>query len=284
MSRPAPASHLFRGTALPWLLLLPQLVITALFFFWPAGQAVWQSLLREDAFGLRSEFVGLENFADVLADPTWLAAFGRTLLFSGSVASLALVSALFLAVQADRNIRGASAFKTLLIWPYAVAPAVAAVLWLFMFHPNIGIFGRMLNAAGIAWDYKLNGDQAMLLVIVASAWKQVSYNFIFFLAAIDGASPRYRFWTVVFPLLSPTAFFLLVVNLVYAFFDTFGVIHALTQGGPGKATETLIYRVYTDGVVNLNLGSSAAQSVILMVLVVGLTFMQFRYVERRVHY
>jgi sn-glycerol 3-phosphate transport system permease protein len=233
----------------------------------------------------------------VLADPTWLAAFGRTLLFSGSVASLALVSALFLAVQADRNIRGASAFKTLLIWPYAVAPAVAAVLWLFMFHPNIGIFGRMLNAAGIAWDYKLNGDQAMLLVIVASAWKQVSYNFIFFLAglqsipksvleaaAIDGASPRYRFWTVVFPLLSPTAFFLLVVNLVYAFFDTFGVIHALTQGGPGKATETLIYRVYTDGVVNLNLGSSAAQSVILMVLVVGLTFMQFRYVERRVHY
>jgi sn-glycerol 3-phosphate transport system permease protein len=273
------------------------LVITGLFFFWPAGQAVWQSLLREDAFGLRSEFVGLENFADVLADPTWLASFGRTLLFSGSVAGLALVAALFLAVQADRNIRGASAFKTLLIWPYAVAPAVAAVLWLFMFHPNIGIFGRMLNAAGIAWDYKLNGNQAMLLVIVASAWKQVSYNFIFFLAglqsipksvleaaAIDGASPRYRFWTVVFPLLSPTAFFLLVVNLVYAFFDTFGVIHALTQGGPGKATETLIYRVYTDGVVNLNLGSSAAQSVILMVLVVGLTFVQFRYVERRVHY
>jgi sn-glycerol 3-phosphate transport system permease protein len=297
VSRPAPASHLFRGTALPWLLLLPQLVITGLFFFWPAGQAVWQSLLREDAFGLRSEFVGLENFADVLADPTWLASFGRTLLFSGSVAGLALVAALFLAVQADRNIRGASAFKTLLIWPYAVAPAVAAVLWLFMFHPHIGIFGRMLNAAGIAWDYKLNGDQAMLLVIVASAWKQVSYNFIFFLAglqsipksvleaaAIDGASPRYRFWTVVFPLLSPTAFFLLVVNLVYAFFDTFGVIHALTQGGPGKATETLIYRVYTDGVVNLNLGSSAAQSVILMVLVVGLTFVQFRYVERRVHY
>ncbi len=297
MSRPAPASYLFRGTALPWLLLLPQLVITGLFFFWPAGQAVWQSLLREDAFGLRSEFVGLENFADVFSDPTWLASFGRTILFSGSVAGLALVVALFLAVLADRNIRGGSAFKTLLIWPYAVAPAVAAVLWLFMFHPNIGIFGRALNAAGIPWDYKLNGDQAMLLVIVASAWKQVSYNFIFFLAglqsipksvleaaAIDGASPRYRFWTVVFPLLSPTAFFLLVVNLVYAFFDTFGVIHSLTQGGPGKATETLIYRVYTDGVVNLNLGSSAAQSVILMVLVVGLTFVQFRYVERKVHY
>ena len=295
--RAAPASHLFRGTALPWLLLAPQLVVTGLFFFWPAGQAVWQSLLREDAFGLRSEFVGLENFADVLADPTWLGAFGRTMVFSGSVAVLALAAALFLAVQADRNIRGSSAFKTLLIWPYAVAPAVAAVLWLFMFHPQIGIFGRMLNAAGVAWDYKLNGGQAMGLVIVASAWKQVSYNFIFFLAglqsipksvleaaSIDGASPRHRFWTIIFPLLSPTGFFLLVVNLVYAFFDTFGVIHSLTQGGPGKATETLIYRVYTDGVINLNLGSSAAQSVILMILVVGLTVIQFRYVERKVHY
>lgn len=293
----APASYLFRGALLPWALLLPQLIITGLFFFWPAGAAVYQSVLREDAFGLRSEFVGLENFSEVLADPTWLGALGRTLVFSGAVALLALAAALFLAVQADRNIRGSSAYKTLLIWPYAVAPAVAAVLWLFMFHPQIGLFGRALNAAGIAWDYKLNGDQAMLLVIVASAWKQVSYNFIFFLAglqsipksvleaaSIDGASPRYRFWTIIFPLLSPTAFFLLVVNLVYAFFDTFGVIHALTQGGPGKATETLIYRVYTDGVMNLNLGSSAAQSVILMILVVGLTVVQFRYVERKVHY
>ncbi|MCX8132731.1 MAG: sn-glycerol-3-phosphate ABC transporter permease UgpA [Roseococcus sp.] len=288
---------IFKGWALPLALLLPQLVITGVFFFWPAGQAVYQSFLREDAFGLSRQFVGLENFADVLTDPTWLDALWRSGFFSASVAFLALSVALFLAVQADKHIRGAATYKTLLIWPYAVAPAIAAVLWLFMFHPNIGLFGRMLNAAGIPWNYKLNGDQAMLLVILASAWKQVSYNFIFFLAglqsipksvleaaAIDGARPARRFWTVVFPLLSPTAFFLLVVNLVYAFFDTFGVIHALTQGGPGKATETLIYRVYTDGVMNLNLGSSAAQSVILMVLVIALTMVQFRYIERKVHY
>jgi sn-glycerol 3-phosphate transport system permease protein len=288
---------IFKGWALPLALLLPQLVITGVFFFWPAGQAVYQSFLREDAFGLSRQFVGFENFTDVLTDPTWLDALLRTIFFSGSVAVLALGFALFLAVQADKHIRGANAYKTLLIWPYAVAPAIAAVLWLFMFHPNIGLFGRMLNGMGIPWDYKLNGDQAMLLIILASAWKQVSYNFIFFLAglqsipksvleaaAIDGARPTRRFWTVVFPLLSPTAFFLLVVNLVYAFFDTFGVIHSLTQGGPGKATETLIYRVYTDGVMNLNLGSSAAQSVILMILVILLTMVQFRYVERKVHY
>ncbi|MEI6160963.1 MAG: sn-glycerol-3-phosphate ABC transporter permease UgpA [Roseococcus sp.] len=287
----------FRGIALPYLLLLPQIIVTGLFFFWPAAQAVRQSFLREDAFGLSSQFVGFENFTDVLSDPTWLDSAFRTLIFSSSVAVLALGSALFLAVQADKHIRGADTYKTLLIWPYAVAPAIAAVLWLFMFHPNIGIFGRALNAMGVAWDYKLNGNQAMLLIIFAAAWKQVSYNFIFFLAglqsipksvleaaAIDGAGPMRRFWTVVFPLLSPTAFFLLVVNLVYAFFDTFGIIHSLTQGGPGKATETLIYRVYTDGVMNLNFGSSAAQSVILMILVIVLTMVQFRYVERKVHY
>ncbi|TCH96129.1 sn-glycerol-3-phosphate ABC transporter permease UgpA [Roseococcus sp. SYP-B2431] len=288
---------IFKGAVLPYLLLAPQLLITGIFFFWPAGQAIYQSFLREDAFGLSVEFVGFENFLDVVRDQTWLDSAGRTLLFSGSVAVLALGSALFLAVQADKHIRGADVYKTLLIWPYAVAPAIAAVLWLFMFHPNIGLFGRMLNGLGIPWDYRLNGNQAMLMVIMASAWKQVSYNFIFFLAglqsipravleaaAIDGAKPARRFWTIIFPLLSPTAFFLLVVNLVYAFFDTFGVIHSLTHGGPGKATETLIYRVYTDGVINLNLGSSSAQSVILMLLVVALTVIQFRYVERKVHY
>ena len=287
----------FKGRHLPLLMLAPQLLSTGIFFFWPAGQAVYQSFLREDAFGLSTQFVGFENFADVLADASWLDAAGRTLLFSGSVAVLALSVALFLAVQADKHIRGADVYKALLIWPYAVAPAIAAVLWLFMFHPNIGLFGRLLNGLGIPWDYKLNGGQAMLLIILASAWTQVSYNFIFFLAglqsipkavleaaAIDGARPLRRFWTVVFPLLSPTAFFLLVVNMVYAFFDTFGVIHSLTQGGPGKSTETLIYRVYTDGVQNLNLGSSAAQSVILMILVIALTVVQFRYVERKVHY
>jgi sn-glycerol 3-phosphate transport system permease protein len=288
---------IFRNRGLPYLLLAPQIAITLVFFFWPAGQAIRQSVLREDPFGLRSEFVGLENFAEVLADPLYLNAVWNTAVFSAAVAALALGVALFLAVLADKSIRGAGVYKTLLIWPYAIAPAVAAVLWLFLFHPSIGLIGRALNAAGMAWDYKLNGAQAMGLVILASAWKQMSYNFIFFLAglqsiprsvleaaAIDGARPVRRFWTVVFPLLSPTTFFLLVVNLTYAFFETFGVIHALTGGGPGKATETLIYKVYVDGVHNLNLGGSAAQSVILMAIVIALTAVQFRYVERRVHY
>ena len=288
---------IFKGTALPILLLAPQLAITAIFFLWPAGAAIWQSVLQQDPWGLRTEFVGLQNFTEVLADPDWRGAAWNTLIFSVSVAFLAMGVALFLAVQADKSIRGANAYKALLIWPYAVAPAVAAVLWLFLFHPSIGLFGRMLNGMGVAWDYKLNGGQAMLLVVIAAAWKQVSYNFIFFLAglqgiprsvleaaAIDGARPVRRFWTIVFPLLSPTSFFLLVVNLVYAFFDTFGIIHALTGGGPGKATETLIYKVYVEGVQNVNLGGSAAQSVILMLLVIGLTVVQFRFIERKVHY
>ncbi|WP_137177464.1 sn-glycerol-3-phosphate ABC transporter permease UgpA [Roseomonas sp. AR75] len=288
---------IFKGVALPYLLLLPQLLITAVFFFWPAGQAIYGSFLREDAFGLSRDFVGFANFAEIFADPNYLGVVWNTVVFSGSVAFSALAVALFLAVQADKAIRGADAYKTLLIWPYAVAPAIAAVLWLFMFHPQIGLFGRLLNGMGVPWDYKLNGNQAMLLVIVAAAWKQVSYNFIFFLAglqsiprsvleaaAIDGARPTRRFWTVVFPLLAPTGFFLLVVNIVYAFFDTFGTIHALTQGGPGQATTTLIYRVYLDGVQNLNFGSSAAQSVILMAIVIALTAIQFRFIERKVHY
>ena len=288
---------IFRGTALPLALLAPQLAVTAVFFLWPAGVAVYQSVLQQDAWGLRTEFVGLRNFAEVFADPDWRAAAWNTALFSAAVAGLAMGAALVLAVQADKSIRGARAYRTLLIWPYAVAPAVAAVLWLFLFHPSIGLIGRALNANVIPWDTRLNGGQAMALVVLAAAWKQVSYNFIFFLAglqaipksvleaaSIDGARPVRRFWTVVFPLLSPATFFLLVVNLVYAFFDTFGTIHALTGGGPGKATETLIYKAYVEGVQNTNLGSSAAQSVILMVIVVALTMVQFRFVERRVHY
>ncbi|MBR0682547.1 sn-glycerol-3-phosphate ABC transporter permease UgpA [Roseomonas eburnea] len=288
---------IFRGAALPYLLLMPQMAVTLVFFFWPAGMAVWQSTLRQDAFGLRTEFVAFENFLDLFHDPIYLNAAWNTVIFASSVAALALGAALFLAVQADKQIRGAGVYKTLLIWPYAVAPALAAVLWLFIFHPSIGLVGRGFGALGIEWDYRVNGGQAMAMVIIAAAWKQVSYNFIFFLAglqsipssvleaaAIDGARPMRRFWTVVFPLLSPTAFFLLVVNLVYAFFDTFGIIHALTRGGPGNATETLIYKVYVDGVQNLNLGSSAAQSVILMIIVIALTAIQFRFIERRVHY
>ena len=288
---------IFRGTALPLALLAPQLAVTAVFFLWPAGVAVYQSVLQQDAWGLRTEFVGLRNFAEVLADPGWREAAWNTVVFSASVAALAMGAALALAVQADKAIRGSRAYRTLLVWPYAVAPAVAAVLWLFIFHPSIGVLGRALNANGILWDPRLNGNQAMALVVLAAAWKEVSYNFIFFLAglqaipksvleaaSIDGARPVRRFWTVVFPLLSPTTFFLLVVNLVYAFFETFGTIHALTGGGPGKATETLIYKVYVEGVQNTNLGSSAAQSVILMALVVALTMIQFRFIERRVHY
>jgi sn-glycerol 3-phosphate transport system permease protein len=287
----------FKGIALPWLLLAPQLAITIVFFFWPAGQAIWFSFLRQDAFGIRTQFVGFENFTDLFADPLYRQVIWNTVVFSTAVTALAMAAALLLAVLADRHIRGAGAYRTLLIWPYAVAPALAAVLWIFLFHPSIGLFGRMLNGAGIPWDYKLNGTQAMLVVIMASAWKQVSYNFIFFLAglqsipksvleaaAIDGARPFHRFRTIIFPLLSPTTFFLLVVNLTYAFFDTFGIIDALTKGGPAKSTETLIYRAYVDGRVNLDLGSSSAQSVVLMLAVIALTAIQFRFIERRVHY
>jgi sn-glycerol 3-phosphate transport system permease protein len=288
---------IFRNKGLPYLLLLPQIAVTIVFFFWPAGQAIYQSVLLEDPFGLQSRVVWLENFALVLGNPLYLNAVANTAVFSLGVTVLSMSTALGLAVLADKPIRFAAIYKTLLIWPYAVAPAVAALLWLFVFHPSVGIIGRALVRSGVPWDYKLNGDQAMALIIFAAAWKQVSYNFLFFLAglqaipksvieaaSIDGASGARRFWTIVFPLLSPTTFFLLVVNIVYAFFDTFGIIHALTQGGPGKATETLIYKVYVDGVINLDLGSSSAQSVILMAVVIILTAIQFRYVERRVQY
>jgi sn-glycerol 3-phosphate transport system permease protein len=287
----------FDGKLLPYLLLAPQLLITIVFFFWPAGQAVYYSFLLQDAFGLRQNFVWLDNFRVLLADPLYRGAMGRTVVFTLSVTALSMAPALLLAVMADKRIRGSTGYKTMLIWPYAVAPAVAAVLWLFIFHPSIGLLGQAVRKAGVAWDYKLNGAQAMFLVVLAASWKQVAYNFLFFLAglqaiqkpvieaaAIDGAGPARRFWSIIFPLLSPTTFFLLVVNLVYAFFETFGTIHALTQGGPGKATETLIYKVYVDGVVNLDLGGSSAQSVILMIFVIAVTAVQFRYVERRVHY
>lgn len=288
---------IFDNRALPYLLLAPQVAVTLIFFIWPAAQALWQSVHLQDAFGLRSQFVGFENFEAVLTDPNYLETVKTTIIFSASVTILSLASALGLAVLADSKIRAASAYKTLLIWPYALAPAVAAVLWMFIFNPDIGILGRALNDLGYAWDYRLNDGQALTMVILAASWKQVSYNFIFFLAglqaiprsvleaaSIDGAGPVRRFWTITFPLLSPTTFFLLVVNIVYAFFETFGTIHALTHGGPGKATETLIFRVYQDGVVNHDLGSSSAQSVILMVIVIALTAIQFRFVERKVHY
>ena len=287
----------FPNKLLPYLLLAPQIAITLVFFFWPAFQAVRQSLYRDDPFGFSSRFVGLDNFEMVLSDPSYINSLQVTVVFSLSVAIVALVAALLLAVMADRVVTGKGIYRTLLIWPYAVAPAIAGMLWLFLFSPAMGTLAIMLRRAGFDWNPLLNGDQAMVMVVGAAAWKQISYNFLFFLAglqaipkslieaaAIDGAGPAKRFWTIVFPLLSPTTFFLLVVNTVYAFFDTFGIIHAVTGGGPGKSTETLVYKVYNDGFVNLNLGASSAQSVILMVIVIALTVIQFKYVERRVHY
>lgn len=287
---------IFPNKVLPYLLLAPQLAITIMFFYWPAVQAIYYSVLLQDPFGLRTQFIWLENFQIILTDPLYLGSVEVTLVFSTAVAALSMAVALLFAVMADSKIRGARIYRTLLMWPYAVAPAVAASLWLFIFHPEIGFFGRWLNDTGIRWDYKLNGNQALLLVILAASWKEVSYNFLFFLAGLQAipksvveaasmdAGPGRTFWSIIFPLLSPTSFFLLVVNMVYAFFDTFGVIHAITGGGPAKATETLIYKVYIDGVMNLDLGGSSAQSVILMAVVIGLTAIQFRFIERKVHY
>lgn len=287
----------FPHKLLPWLLIAPQLAITLVFFYWPAAQAFRQSLLKEDAFGLKTAFVGLANFRKVLADPAYLNALKVTVFFSVTVAFAAMALALFLAVQVEKLRRGKGFYRTLMIWPYAVATAVAGMMWLFLFNPTFGTFAKPLRAMGINWNPLLNGDHAMILVIAAATWKQISYNFLFFVAglqaipkslieasAIDGASRRHSFWTITFPLLAPTTFFLLVVNTVYALFDTFGIIHAVTGGGPGRTTETLVYKVYNDGFVNLIMGESAAQSVILMVIVIALTAIQFRYIERRVHY
>jgi sn-glycerol 3-phosphate transport system permease protein len=287
----------FRSRWLPYALILPQMVVTAVFFFWPAGQALYQSVFIQDAFGGNLQFVGLDNFRDLFNDEHYLASFKVTALFSVLVAGLGLSVSLVLAVFADRAVRGATAYRTLLIWPYAVAPAIAGVLWVFLFNPSIGIVAYWLKRAGVDWNYVLDGDQALLLVVLAAAWKQVSYNFLFFLAglqsipkslleaaAIDGAGPVKRFATIVFPLLSPTTFFLLGVNLVYAFFDTFAIIDAATSGGPEQATEILVYKVYKDGFKGLDLGGSSAQSVILMLIVIVLTVVQFRYVEKKVQY
>jgi sn-glycerol 3-phosphate transport system permease protein len=287
----------FPQKGLPYFLLAPQLVITLVFFFWPGGQALYMSFLQQDPFGQSVRFVGLENYRLLFEDPNYLGAVWRTFYFSLAVTLLAMVPALFLAVMADRIVKGSTFYSTAMLIPYAIAPAVAGVLWLFMLNPSIGVVAWWMKALGIDWNPALDGSDAMWLVILASAWKQVAYNFLFFLAglqaipkslieaaAIDGAKPMRRFWTIVFPLLSPTTFFLLVVGLVYAFFDTFGVISAVTQGGPANDTETLVYKVYKDGIHNLDLGGSAAQSAVLMVIVIALTMIQFRFVEKRVHY
>jgi sn-glycerol 3-phosphate transport system permease protein len=287
----------FNGRLLPFLLLAPQLAVTLIFFYAPASQAIWQSFLLEDAFGLNTSFVWFDNYAHLLTRPDYYQSLVTTLIFAALVAGLSLSIALLLAVQANKQIAGAGVYKTLLIWPYAVAPAIAGVLWLFMFQPSLGLIAQGLRSLGIPWNPLLDGTHAMILVVMAATWKQVSYNFLFFLAglqaiprsvleaaAVDGARPYRRFWTITFPLLSPTIFFLIVVNVVYVFFDTFGIIDAVTAGGPARATETLVYKVYTDGKLGSDLGGSAAQSVLLLAMVIGLTAIQFRYVERRVVY
>jgi sn-glycerol 3-phosphate transport system permease protein len=287
----------FESRWLPYALIAPQMAITLVFFFLPASQAVYQSLQVQDAFGISTQFVWFDNFKDLFRNDEYLASFGVTAVFSFLVAVLGLSISLVLAVLADRVIRSATIYKTLLIWPYAVAPAIAGVLWLFLFNPTLGVVAHWLKGFGIPWDPLLDGTHALIMVVVAAVWKQISYNFLFFLAglqsipkslieaaAIDGAGPVRRFVTIVFPLLSPTTFFLLVVNIVYAFFDTFGIIDTATNGGPGQATQILVYKVYADGFKGLDLGSSYAQSVVLMVIVITLTVAQFRYVERKVQY
>lgn len=287
----------FQNRWLPYLLVAPQLAITLIFFFLPAGQAIYQSVLMQDPFGLSAEFVGLQNFETLLSDPNYVSSFKITMVFSALVAFLGLAISLLLAVCADRVLRGASAYKTFLIVPYAVAPAVAGVLWMFIFNPTLGVLSYVMRMFGIDWNYLVDADQALTLLVIAAVWKQVSYNFIFFLAglqaipkslleaaAMDGAGPFRRFWTVVFPLLSPTTFFLLVMNIVYAFFDTFAIVDATTMGGPGQDTNILVYKVFVDGFRNMDFGGSAAQSVILMVMVIILTVIQFRFIERRVNY
>jgi sn-glycerol 3-phosphate transport system permease protein len=281
----------FNERWLPYLLVAPQIVITLVFFFWPSGQAIVQSVITED------KFVWFDNFTHLLGDPAYFDAVRVTVVFSALVASIGLAVSLLLAVMADRVIRGATVYKMILVWPYAVAPAVAGVLWGFLFNPSVGVVNWLLTKVGVEFNYVINGNQALLLIVIASIWSQVSYNFLFFLAglqsipkslieaaAIDGAGPGRRFWDIVFPLLSPTGFFLLVVNIIYAFFGTFGVVSALTSGGPGQATNILVYKVYSDGFRGQDLGGSSAQSVILMAVVILLTFVQFRFIERRVHY
>lgn len=287
----------FNNRWLPYVLLSPQVIVTLIFFIWPASQALYQSMLLEDAFGLSTEFVWFENFEALFAEPHYLDSMQTTAIFSFSTALLSLSLSLFFAVCADRVIKGASVYKSVLLWPYAIAPAIAGVLWLFLFNTGNGLITLGLRSLGYEWDHVLNGNEAMVLVVITAAWKQIAYNFIFFLAglqmiqksyieaaAIDGARPFRRFWTIVFPLLSPTTFFLFVVNTVYAFFDTFSIIDAVTEGGPYRSTEILVYKVYRDGFVGLDLGGSAAQSVVLMAIVISFTIIQFRFVERKVHY
>jgi sn-glycerol 3-phosphate transport system permease protein len=278
-------------------LLAPQLAITIAFFVWPAVDALSGAFYQSDPFGLSRHFAGLTNFSDLFGDPDYRHAFGVTALYAVATTVIAMGLGLLLAVLTDGLLKGRTFFRTLFIWPYAVAPAIAGALWMFTFAPQVGPATRLLASLGVRWNHSLYGNQAMLLIIGLTAWQQIAYNFLFFTAglqgvpaslleaaALDGATPRRRFWDITFPLLAPTTFFLLVMNTLYVFFDTFGVIHIVTQGGPANATETLVYKLYQDGFQNLNIGSAAAQSIILMLMIGLLTVFQFRFLDRRVHY
>ncbi len=288
----------FKSSYLPYILILPQVIITLTFFYWPAFQGLIQSFQLSDPFGQRSTFVWFYNYLEIFRDPLYLKSVVTTFVFSLAVASVSISLGLFIATMANRALKATALVRTLLIWPYAVAPAISGILWLFLLHPSYGIVALGINKwLGLAWNPVLNGTDAMVMITMASAWKQISYNFVFFMAglqaipkslieaaAIDGASPFKRFWAITFPLLSPTFFFLSVMNIIYSFFETFGVIHTVTQGGPGGSTNILVYKVYQDGFVGLNLGSSSAQSVVLMTLIIVITVLQFKFVEKKVQY
>jgi len=288
----------FKSSYLPYLLILPQVLITLTFFYWPALQGLIQSFLLSDPFGQSSKFVWFYNYLEIFRDPLYLKSIVTTVVFSLAVASVSISLGLFIATMANRALQATALVRTLLIWPYAVAPAISGILWLFLLHPSYGVVALGINTwFGAEWNPVLNGNDAMIMITMAASWKQISYNFVFFMAglqaipkslieaaAIDGASPFKRFWAITFPLLSPTFFFLSVMNIIYSFFETFGVIHTVTQGGPGGSTNILVYKVYQDGFVGLNLGSSSAQSVVLMSLIILITVLQFKYVEKKVQY
>ncbi len=288
----------FKSRWLPYLLVAPQLAVTVLFFFWPAVKSLQLSVYRVSPFGDRSTFVGLENFTKLLADPDYYASVLNSFLFAGGVTGLSVLGSLVLAGLATQKIRGLAVYRTLLLWPYGIAPAVAGIIFLFIFHPAYGILPYLLSfVTAYEFNWLLKGWVAMTLVIVATAWTHLGYNIAFYIAGllaipasvmeaadVDGAGPLRRFTAIVFPLVSPVTFYLVVLNMVFAFFESFGVIDAVTKGGPGQATEIMVYKLYKDGFIGLNLGSSGAQSVILMAVVIGLTVLQFRFAEKKVTY
>ncbi|MHC4043439.1 ABC transporter permease subunit [Bradyrhizobium sp. 23AC] len=285
------------GPGLPTLLLLPQFLILLFFFFIPSLRALMQSVLLSDPFGTNVQFVWLDNFKTLLASSDYRQSIAVTFWFTVAQNVLTLGSALVLAFATDRIVRGRSAYRTIILLPYAIAPAIAGILWAFLFNPAVGPLAQVLHGLGIAWDPNLNPTDALILVTLAASWKHICYDYIFLVvgllavpvslmeaAAVDGAGPIRRFVSIALPMLGPTIFFLTVMNFIYGFFETFAIIDAVTKGGPAGATNILVYKVFVDGFVNLDLGSSAAQSVLLMSFALICTLLQFRYFDRKVNY